>query len=340
MKIRKPFVMGGMLLVAALLFLSMFMDMSAPQEMERQTISLRAEAEDLSIDDMINTSDKRKSPSNDVVAPGFAGNVGEYASSSVSTYREDDPEAIARIQAAIRENEENLSAGLRNIEAERKGQALSGQPSARSDEHARDDRFQKDGMEELEKSDAENDEEMPVAGPEKASPFHSIRLTSSSNRNAIKAYVHSEQVVMAGSTLKMRLGEDAYTDNGVFIPKNSPVYGIVTGIDGERVNVKITHINLSGNILPFAKSVYSKDALLGIYVPGNPKSEITKDAAGGALDGLPTSGIPGVDAAAQVATVVASSAANAGKQALSKNVKKIKVTIKTNYEVYLRPEEK
>ena len=67
MKIRKPFVMGGMLLVAALLFLSMFMDMSAPQEMERQTISLRAEAEDLSIDDMINTSDKRKSPSNDVV---------------------------------------------------------------------------------------------------------------------------------------------------------------------------------------------------------------------------------------------------------------------------------
>lgn len=121
MKIRKPFVMGGMLLVAALLFLSMFMDMSAPQEMERQTISLRAEAEDLSIDDMINTSDKRKSPSNDVVAPGFAGNVGEYASSSVSTYREDDPEAIARIQAAIRENEENLSASLRNIEAERKG---------------------------------------------------------------------------------------------------------------------------------------------------------------------------------------------------------------------------
>lgn len=54
--------------MAALLFLSMFMDMSAPQEMERQTISLRAEAEDLSIDDMINTSDKRKSPSNDVVA--------------------------------------------------------------------------------------------------------------------------------------------------------------------------------------------------------------------------------------------------------------------------------
>ena len=39
MKIRKPFVMGGMLLVAALLFLSMFMDMSAPQEMEYRSAS-------------------------------------------------------------------------------------------------------------------------------------------------------------------------------------------------------------------------------------------------------------------------------------------------------------
>ena len=54
--------MGGMLLVAALLFLSMFMDMSAPQEMERQTISLRAEAEDLSIDDMIAAWGRDRAP--------------------------------------------------------------------------------------------------------------------------------------------------------------------------------------------------------------------------------------------------------------------------------------
>ena len=72
------------------------------------------------------------------------------------------------------------------------------------------------------------------------------------------------------------------------------------------MNVRITNINLNGNILPFEKQVYSKDALLGIYVPGNPKADATKDVTGGALDGLPTSGIPGVDAAAQIAGVVAS----------------------------------
>jgi conjugative transposon TraM protein len=137
----------------------------------------------------------------------------------------------------------------------------------------------------------------------------------------------------------MRLGEKAYTENGTVINKNSPVFGIVTAIDGERVLVKITHINVGGNILPFEKQVYSKDALLGIYVPGNPKSDVSKDATAGALDGLSTN-IPAVDAAAQVASVVASTAANAGKQAITKNVKKIKVTIKTNYEIYLRPDEK
>lgn len=345
MKIKKPFVLGGMLLVAALLFLSMFMDMSAPQNLESQAISLRAEAEDLSLADMINSSDRRK-PSNDVVAPGFAGNAGEYTA-SVPEHRREDPEAIAHIQALIRANEENLSAGLRDIEAERKGQALSGQPSAqgdgqdsRSSQNEEKESGRKAKVSEPGESGAGHEEEMPVAEPEKSSPFHSIRLTSSNNRNAVKAYVHSEQVVMAGSTLKMRLGEDTYTDSGVLVPKNSPIFGLVTGIDGERVNVDITNININGNILPFIKKVYSKDALLGIYVPGNPKSEVTKDAAGGALDGLPTSGIPSVDAAAQVASVVASSAASAGKQALSKNVKKIKVTIKTNYEIYLRPDEK
>ena len=145
---------------------------------------------------------------------------------------------------------------------------------------------------------------------------------------------------MVGSTLKMRLGEATYTDNGVAIPKNSPVFGVVTGIDGERVNVRITHINVNGNILPFEKQVYSKDALLGIYVPGNSKADATKDVTGDVLDAIPTSGITAVDAAARIAGGVASSAANAGKQTLSKNVRKIKITIKTNYEIYFRPDEK
>lgn len=337
MKSKKLYILGGMLFITAVLLLLTMMDLSDGQTIAAQEVSLRADAEDLSLADMINTVENRKRPSDDEMSSGFVGSENSYG----PTNREDDPEAIARVQAAIRQSKENIYAGIQQIEAERNGTPESEVAPevlpARSPSKKSADASAKRNKKEVEQEEVDTVE--AVKEVVKPSPFHSIRLVTSSNRNAIKAYVHSEQVVMDGSTLKMRLGEDAYTDNDVLIPKNSPVYGIVTGIDGERVNVKITHINLNGNILPFEKEVYSKDALLGIYVPGNPKAETTKDVTGGALDGLPTSGIPGVDATAQIASVVATSAANAGKQAITKNVKKIKVTIKTNYEIFLRPEE-
>lgn len=329
-------IISGCLAVSGVLLLSIFSTELVPMpEQQSQEVSLRADVSDVSLSDMLVTIEKRKSVSNLNSSSELAYNN----ASSLSVEQVDDPEAVARVQALIRANKENLSSGLQDIETERNGDMIS---SKKNDTFVRERRQlsneENTNREEVEELDSAELSEPAV--PTKPSPFHTIALTSTTNRNAIKAYVHSEQVVMAGSTLKMRLGEAAYTDNGVKIPKNSPVFGIVTSIDGERVNVRITHINVNGNILPFEKQVYSKDALLGIYVPGNPKADATKDVTGGALDGLPTSGIPGVDAAAQIAGVVASSAANAGKQALSKNVRKIKVTIKTNYEIYLRPDEK
>lgn len=335
---KKLLLLSGLLALSALLFLFAFNRFS-PDDPEYQDVTLRAETKDLSISDIINSAANKKKQVNEDVAPGFINN----SSSSASLTQPDDPEAVARVQALLRANEENLSSGLQDIENERQGIT----PSADITENVSSGTKGKSRNGTGKKTDRENEAGKvdsvaaePLPKPVKASPFHTIALTNSTNRNAIKAYVHSEQVVMAGSTLKMRLGEPAYTDNGTAIPKNSPVFGVVTSIDGERVNVEITSINVNGNILPFKKNVYSKDALLGIYVPGNPKSEATKEVTGGAIDALPTSGISQVDAAAQIATTIASSAVNAGKQVVSKNVKKMKVTIKTNYEIYLRPDEK
>ena len=318
-------IISGCLAVSGVLLLSIFSSSPAPTpEQQVQEVSLRADVNDVSLSDMLITMENRKSASNLNSSSELAYNN----ASSLSVEPADDPEAVARVQALIRANKENVSSGLQDIEAERNSDAISS--SSKENDTSVRERRRPSLKEDTNREEAEEPDSVkftePVE-PVKYSPFHTITLTNTQNRNAVKAYVHSEQVVMAGSTLKMRLGEAAYTDNGVAIPKNSPVFGIVTSIDGERVNVRITHINVNGNILPFEKQVYSKD-------------DATKDVTGGALDGLPTSGIPGVDAAAQIAGVVASSAANAGKQALSKNVRKIKVTIKTNYEIYLRPEEK
>lgn len=165
--------------------------------------------------------------------------------------------------------------------------------------------------------------------------FNTVTLHRSSRRNAIRAYVHSDQVVMAGSTLKMRLGEDCFTDDGRLVRKDSPVYGEVTKIDGERVIVEINTVNINGNILPFKKEVYSSDAMEGIYVPGNAKADLDKDATAGAVDGTNPQITGGMDMGTQLIAGGVNGVVNATKQATSKNIKKIKVTIKTNYTVFL-----
>ena len=150
-----------------------------------------------------------------------------------------------------------------------------------------------------EKKKVEKKEETKEA-PEARTRFNTVALHKSSRRNAIRAYVHSDQVVMAGSTLKMRLGEDCLTDDGRRVRKDSPVYGEVRKIDGERVIVEIRTVNVGGNILPFKKEVYSSDAMEGIYVPGNAKAEINKDATAGAVDGTNPQITGGLDMGSQL----------------------------------------
>lgn len=327
-KKKRIFLIAGLLLIAGVLLLTMIVESPAPEQQSHE-VSLRANTNDISLDDMMANGGNKKMASD--VEPV----IGSSAESQISGEPLDDPDKIARVQALIRESENNIATSRAEIENERKGIPVEIKDDAL--EIVETPTRPHPSKKKLET--AKTDSVVVVPKSKKRSAFNSIAFGSSSSKNAIKAYVHSEQTVMAGSTLKMRLGEDAVTDKGELIPKNSPIFGEVTAIDGERVIVKITHVNFQGNILPFEKQVYSKDAMLGIYVPGNPKADANKEVLGGAVDGLPST-IPGLDAASQIAGVVASTAAAAGKQVASKNVKKIKVTIKTNYEIYLRPEEK
>ncbi len=179
-----------------------------------------------------------------------------------------------------------------------------------------------------------------ISASPKRRGFNSIKLIKEDSSNAIRAFVHSTQTVMVGSTLKMQLAENCLTDDGHRIRKGMPVYGEVTAIDGERVIIKITSINLNNNILPFKKEVYSRDAIPGIYVPGNPKSDISQDAGAAAVTGANTNITGGFDMGSQLAAGAANSVINATKSVTSKNIKKIKVTIKTNYQVLLMEDKK
>lgn len=287
-------------------------------------VSLRAAAEDLSLDDMMNSKNAPGTLTQSEALPP------ENTSSLAS---EDNPEAIQQVQELIRRNQENMNGGQEMITHERNRVYTPEYEGGSSEQH----QSTSPTLAIRKPKKEENKDTVVVKVEQPRSVFHSVSFGGGQSRNAIKAYVHSDQIVMEGSTLKMRLAEDCVTDNGITIPKSSPIFGEVKSINGERVMVDIKYINYNGNILPFKKKVYSRDALAGIYAPGNAKSEINKDVTEGAVDGLPSS--VALDPSLQLATTLATSAVSAGKGAVSKATRKLKVLIKTNYELYLRPDQ-
>ncbi len=176
--------------------------------------------------------------------------------------------------------------------------------------------------------------------PPKRRGFNNIRLVKEEERNVIRAFVHSTQTVTVGSTLKMQIAENCLTDDGRRIRKGTPVYGEVTAINGERVQVRITSVNLDGNILAFHKGVYSEDAIEGIYVPGNPKAEGSQKAGAAAVQGADAHVSGGFGVGSQLIAGAANSVVSAAKSVAGKNIKQVKVTIKTNYRILLKTDKK
>src|SRR5690606_3781283 len=58
--------------------------------------------------------------------------------------------------------------------------------------------------------------------------------------NAISAVIHQDQVLVNGSTVKLRLTQDV-TIGGVHIPKDNFLFGVAS-LSGERLGVKINSI--------------------------------------------------------------------------------------------------
>lgn len=310
--------LGGIGAVIILLVWGIIATLPKKEDGREGEVRLRSEIKDnFTLKDMLRSVEKEME------------NRRENPMSGGGNYEMDEPEdtvspesEIQRIRELIRHNEQTLGSG-----------PLSGteQPSPFREKEATDDEEEKPRK-------TEPEDTVPEETPRRG--FNSVRLVRQDERNVIRAFVHSTQTVMVGATLKMQLAENCLTDDGQRIRKGTPVFGEVAGIDGERVLVKITSVNLAGNILPFEKEVYSEDAMEGIYVPGNAKAETIKEAEAAGVSGTNTSISGGLDMGSQIVAGAANSVINATKSAASKNIRKIKVTIKTNYRILLKDAKK
>ncbi len=156
-------------------------------------------------------------------------------------------------------------------------------------------------------------------------------IADTAGQNAIEAVVHETQVVVNGSTVKLRLLSDVFI-NGVFIPQNHFIYGIAS-LEGERLRIQVNGIQYAKSLFPIALEVYDMDGLSGLYIPGAISRDVAKQSADRSVQNI---GFSSIDPSWQAQA--AGAGMEAAKSLFSKKVKLIKVTVKAGYRVLLYDE--
>jgi conjugative transposon TraM protein len=147
--------------------------------------------------------------------------------------------------------------------------------------------------------------------------------------NTIEAEIPETQVLVSGSTIKLRLLNDVRI-NGHLIGKNQFIYGTAS-LGGERLKIQFSSIRSGQNILPISLEAYDLDGLAGIYIPGSINRDVAKQSTDQAIGSIGLSSLdPSIGAQAAGAGI------QAAKTLLSRKVKLVKVTVKAGYKLLLK----
>lgn len=150
--------------------------------------------------------------------------------------------------------------------------------------------------------------------------------------NAVEAFVNSNQILVDGSIIQLRLATDVFI-NGKLVSKGTLVSGI-TRLNGERLEADIQTIRTGNSLLPVKLALYDLDGLPGIHVPGSISRDVAKQSADNSIQMLEVASLdPSLKAQAAAAGL------GAAKNLLSRKVKQVKVTVKAGYKVLLRSKE-
>lgn len=151
----------------------------------------------------------------------------------------------------------------------------------------------------------------------------------SKETGAIEAAVISDQVIVNGAVLKLRLLDDVYI-KGARIPKDNLISGTAS-LEGERLHITIASIRCGKNLYEVELEVYDMDGLPGIYIPGAITRDVAKESANNSLALLEIGA-----STSSLKTQAAGTGINAIKNLLSKKVKLVRVLVKAGYKVLLK----
>ena len=160
--------------------------------------------------------------------------------------------------------------------------------------------------------------------------FYSLRSDEPKNiqHNAISVTVAETQILVNGSTVKLRLNQDV-TIQGITIPGDTFVYG-TAALKGERLTIEISGIRFQNSLFPVELALYDLDGLEGIYIPGAINRDVAKASADRSMQTL---GVTTLDDS--WGSQAAGAGIEAAKSLLSKKVKLVKVVVKAGYQALL-----
>lgn len=152
-------------------------------------------------------------------------------------------------------------------------------------------------------------------------------------KNSIKACVHEAQTVIGETGVRLRLLEAVQTPERT-IPKGTIVTAN-TKFQGGRLQLKISSVELEGNIIPVDITIYDLDGQQGLYVPYNPEMNALTEMAGNMSQTGGTSVMMTQNAGQQVAADLSRGVVQGISGYFAKKVRTPKVTLKAGHQVFL-----
>ena len=159
-------------------------------------------------------------------------------------------------------------------------------------------------------------------------------LSNDDNGNAIVAMLDETVTVQGSSRIRIRLLEDIAIDN-VKLKNGDYLYGIVTGINGQRVNIAIKSVMVKGKIYKVNLSVYDNDGIEGFFIPENQFRELTKEIGASTVS---QTNFTFENATETFESLLYKTINNVIRQlgsTISKSIQKQKATLKYNTQIYL-----
>lgn len=152
-------------------------------------------------------------------------------------------------------------------------------------------------------------------------------------KNSIRAVVQETQVITSESGVRLRLLEPAKTPK-LTIPQGTVLTANAKFQQG-RLQMKVTSIELDGNIIPVDITIYDLDGQQGLFVPYSPEMKALTEMASNMAQTSGTSLMLTQSAGQQIAADLSRGVVQGVSGYFAKKVSTPKVTLKAGHQVFL-----